>query len=95
MLDGDVDGAVAANAAFHAEVMRLAGNAVLSELAAQVDRRVRWYYTPVARQRGKQSWIEHRELIAAITAGDEQRATAVMRAHTEHTRRTYHERERC
>ncbi|MDP9614428.1 GntR family transcriptional regulator [Streptomyces demainii] len=95
VLDGDVDGAVAANAAFHAEVMRLAGNAVLSELAAQVDRRVRWYYTPVARQRGKQSWIEHRELIAAITAGDEQRATAVMRAHTEHTRRTYHERERC
>ncbi|MEU5271311.1 GntR family transcriptional regulator [Streptomyces hygroscopicus] len=94
VLDDDVDGAVAANAAFHAEVMRLAGNAVLSELAAQVDRRVRWYYTPVARQRGKQSWIEHRELIAAITAGDEQRATAVMRAHTEHTRRTYHERER-
>ncbi|MDN3058078.1 GntR family transcriptional regulator [Streptomyces sp. SRF1] len=94
VLDDDVDGAVAANAAFHSEVMRLAGNAVLSELAAQVDRRVRWYYTPVARQRGKQSWIEHRELIAAITAGDEQRATAVMRAHTEHTRRTYHERER-
>ncbi|MEU4895626.1 GntR family transcriptional regulator [Streptomyces sp. NPDC044780] len=94
VLDDDVDGAVAANAEFHAKVMRLAGNAVLSELAAQVDRRVRWYYTPVARQRGKQSWIEHRELIAAIAAGDEQRATAVMRAHTEHTRRTYHERDR-
>ncbi|CDR05550.1 GntR family transcriptional regulator [Streptomyces iranensis] len=94
VLDDDVDGAVAANAEFHAKVMELAGNAVLSELAAQVDRRVRWYYTPVARQRGKQSWIEHRELIAAITAGDERRATAVMRAHTEHTRRTYHDRER-
>ncbi|AQA14807.1 GntR family transcriptional regulator [Streptomyces samsunensis] len=94
VLDDDVDGAVAANAEFHAKVMELAGNAVLSELAAQVDRRVRWYYTPVARQRGKQSWIEHRELIAAITTGDEHRATAIMRAHTEHTRRTYHERER-
>ncbi|MFD8332980.1 GntR family transcriptional regulator [Streptomyces solisilvae] len=94
VLDDDVDGAVAANAEFHAKVMELAGNAVLSELAAQVDRRVRWYYTPVARQRGKQSWIEHRELIAAITTGDERRATAIMRAHTEHTRRTYHERER-
>ncbi|WP_413806436.1 GntR family transcriptional regulator [Streptomyces sp. OE57] len=94
VLDDDVDGAVAANAEFHAKVMELAGNAVLSELAAQVDRRVRWYYTPVARQRGKQSWIEHRELIAAITAGDERGATAVMRAHTEHTRRTYHDRER-
>ncbi|MGY0057221.1 GntR family transcriptional regulator [Streptomyces sp. LZ34] len=94
VLADDVDGAVAANAEFHAKVMELAGNAVLAELAAQVDRRVRWYYTPVARQRGKQSWIEHRELIAAISARDEQRATDVMRAHTEHTRRTYHERER-
>ncbi|GAA2350741.1 GntR family transcriptional regulator [Streptomyces cuspidosporus] len=94
VLADDVDGAVAANAEFHAKVMELAGNAVLAELAAQVDRRVRWYYTPVARQRGKQSWIEHRELIAAISDHDEQRATAVMRTHTEHTRRTYHERER-
>ncbi|MGW1887623.1 GntR family transcriptional regulator [Streptomyces sp. NPDC002133] len=91
--DDDVDLAVATNAAFHAKVMELAGNVVLAELAGQVDRRVRWYYTPVARQRGKQSWIEHRELIAAISARDEQRATEIMRAHTEHTRRTYHQRE--
>ncbi|HWM37087.1 MAG TPA: GntR family transcriptional regulator [Streptomyces sp.] len=88
-----VEAVVEANAAFHARVMKLAGNAVLAELASQVDRRVRWYYTPVARQRGAQSWIEHRELIAAITEGDEARATAVMREHTEHTRRSYHERE--
>ncbi|MZD06064.1 FCD domain-containing protein [Streptomyces sp. SID5785] len=92
--DGDVDQVVAVNAAFHAKVMELAGNVVLAELAGQVDRRVRWYYQPVARQRGRQSWIEHRELIAAISARDEARATAVMRAHTEHTRETYHHRER-
>ncbi|EFL22212.1 GntR-family transcriptional regulator [Streptomyces himastatinicus ATCC 53653] len=92
VLDDDVDGAVAANAEFHATVMALAGNAVLADLAAQVHRRVRWYYTPVARQRGKQSWIEHRELIAAIARRDERRATEIMRAHTEHTRRSYHER---
>lgn len=89
--DDDVDLAVATNAAFHAKVMELAGNVVLSELAGQVDRRVRWYYTPVARQRGEQSWQEHRQLIAAIEARDESRATTVMRAHTEHTRRTYRE----
>ncbi|MFE9533505.1 GntR family transcriptional regulator [Streptomyces sp. NPDC006691] len=90
--DDDVDLAVATNAEFHAKVMELAGNVVLAELAGQVDRRVRWYYTPVARRRGKQSWIEHRDLIAAISARDERRATEVMRAHTEHTRTTYHER---
>ncbi|WP_405691076.1 GntR family transcriptional regulator [Streptomyces sp. NBC_01185] len=88
-----VDLAVATNAAFHAKVMELAGNVVLAELAAQVDRRVRWYYTPVARRRGTRSWIEHRELIAAIASRDEQRATEIMRAHTEHTRQTYHRRD--
>ncbi|MER5198955.1 GntR family transcriptional regulator [Streptomyces sp. NPDC002755] len=88
----DVDTAVALNARFHAKVIELAGNAVLAELAAQVDRRVRWYYTPIARQRGNQSWIEHRDLIAAIAAHDEQLATRLMREHTEHTRRSYHDR---
>ena len=84
----DVDGAVAMSARFHAKVMDLAGNAVLADLAAQVDRRVRWYHPPVARQRGRQSWVEHRELIAAISDRDEQRATRLMREHTEHTRRS-------
>ncbi|GAB7105654.1 GntR family transcriptional regulator [Streptomyces phaeofaciens JCM 4814] len=88
----DVDTAVALNAHFHAKIMELAGNAVLAELAAQVDRRVRWYYTPIARQRGHQSWIEHRDLITAIADHDEQRATHLMREHTEHTRRSYHAR---
>jgi DNA-binding GntR family transcriptional regulator len=88
----DVDAVVAANAAFHACVMELAGNSVLAELAAQVDRRVRWYYTPVARQRGMESWQEHRELIAAIADRDEAAARRVMRAHTEHTRTSYHHR---
>ncbi|MFF1307656.1 GntR family transcriptional regulator [Streptomyces sp. NPDC058307] len=90
----DVDAAVALNARLHALVMELAGNAVLAELAGQVDRRVRWYYTPVARQRGRQSWIEHRELIAAIAARDERRATDLMREHIEHTRKMYHDREK-
>ncbi|WP_280868184.1 GntR family transcriptional regulator [Streptomyces sp. SAI-127] len=90
----DVDAAVALNARLHATIMELAGNAVLAELAGQVDRRVRWYYTPIARQRGQQSWIEHRELIAAIADRDEQRATAVMRQHTEQTRKMYHDREK-
>lgn len=88
----DVDAAVALNARFHATIMELAGNTVLAGLAAQVDRRVRWYYTPVARQRGGQSWVEHRDLIAAIADRDEQLATRLMREHTEHTRRSYHAR---
>ncbi|WP_301124652.1 GntR family transcriptional regulator [Streptomyces cacaoi] len=91
----EIDAVVDANAAFHAKVMELAGNAVLAELSAQVDRRVRWYYRPVARQRGAHSWEEHRQLIAAVAAGDAAEAGRVMRAHTEYTRHTYHDREEC
>ncbi len=86
----DIDTVVATNAAFHTQVMELAANSVLAELSAQVDRRMRWFYTPIARPRGAHSWDEHRELIAAIEAGDEQRAQQAMRAHTEQTRAAYH-----
>jgi DNA-binding GntR family transcriptional regulator len=88
----DIDGVVAANAALHALVMELAGNDVLAGFAAQVSRRVRWYYTPVARQRGARSWEEHAALIEAIAAHDQDRAARIMREHTEQTRRSYHRR---
>jgi DNA-binding GntR family transcriptional regulator len=72
--------------------MELAANDVLTELAGQVSRRVRWYYTPVARQRGEQSWEEHAALIEAIAAHDQDLAARVMREHTEQTRRSFHRR---
>ncbi|WP_374058419.1 GntR family transcriptional regulator [Marinitenerispora sediminis] len=90
--DGDVDAVVTANADFHRSVTEVSGNRVLAELAAQVDRRVRWYYAPIARARGRTSWDEHARMIDAIEARDEQEAARLMREHTERTRRTYHER---
>lgn len=85
----DVETLVAANAELHAAITRLSGNTVLMELVAQVDRRVRWYYRPIARHRGAQSWQEHAELIEAIAGGDDERAAAAMRRHTEATRQSY------
>jgi DNA-binding GntR family transcriptional regulator len=90
----DINAVVAANAALHACVMELAGNDVLTQLASQVSRRVRWFYTPVARQRGERSWEEHAALIDAIAAHDEDRAARIMREHTEQTRRSFHHRRR-
>lgn len=89
--DGDVDGAVNANAELHRLVSEMSGNKFLVDFAAQVDRRVRWYYTPVAPARGQASWKEHSRLVEAITAGDSELAAQIMREHTEHTRTTYHE----
>jgi DNA-binding GntR family transcriptional regulator len=85
----DLASMVAANADLHTAVAQFSGNRVLVELAAQVDRRVRWYYTPIARQRGEQSWREHAALIDAIEQRDGDRAAKIMREHTEHTRRAY------
>jgi len=69
----------------------MSGNTVLTELIGLVDRRVRWYYTPLARTRGTVSWKEHAELIDAIAHGDEQRAADAMRHHTEATRSASHQ----
>ena len=90
MESGDTSAAVAANNDFHAAVAEIAGNAVLAQLAEIVGRRVRWHYRQVAPARGRESWAEHAELVAAIEAGDEDQAAALARVHTERTRTAYH-----
>ncbi|WP_333773109.1 GntR family transcriptional regulator [Streptomyces sp. IBSBF 3136] len=89
--EDDVHRAVALNAAFHRKVMEMAGNKVLTGLAAQVDRRVRWYYAPVAGLRGGTAWQEHQDLVQTITDRDDQGAGRLMREHTELTRQAYHQ----
>jgi DNA-binding GntR family transcriptional regulator len=85
----DDSGLVAANTELHAAIVRMAGNRVLAELIAQVERRVRWYYTPIARPRGEEAWQEHDGVIQAIADGDAGRAERLMRAHTERTTEFY------
>ncbi|MGH8870305.1 MAG: GntR family transcriptional regulator [Actinomycetes bacterium] len=86
----DIEAFVRANSAFHAYVTELSGNRVLADFASQVDRRVRWYYTPVASQRGHEACKEHAALIEAIADRDAERAAEMMRTHTERTRQAYH-----
>jgi DNA-binding GntR family transcriptional regulator len=87
---GDTGRFVAVNTEFHAELARMAGNAVLAELAEIVGRRVRWYYRQVAPTRGHESCAEHRDMVEAIEAGDAERASSIARKHTERTRAAYH-----
>ncbi|WP_405056902.1 GntR family transcriptional regulator [Kribbella sp. NBC_01505] len=88
---GDTDGAVRTNGELHAFITQMSGNRFLIDFAAQVDRRVRWYYTPLAPVRGAASWREHSRLVKAISDGDEDKAAQTMREHTEHTRKAYHD----
>jgi DNA-binding GntR family transcriptional regulator len=92
LADDDQEGLVAANAALHAYVVLMSGNTVLADLIASVDRRVRWYYLPIARARGKDAWDEHAELIEGIAHRNAGRAGDLMRLHTERTREIHHER---
>ncbi|WP_351235092.1 GntR family transcriptional regulator [Streptomyces sp. NPDC002133] len=81
----DARGIVEANAALHGFITQLSRNKVLAELIRQVDRRVRWYYMPIARPRGKDAWNEHATLINAIAEGDAERSEQLMRRHTQNT----------
>src|SRR6478672_2119866 len=66
----DQEGLVAANASLHSHIVSMSRNKVLADLIGSVDRRVRWYYLPIARVRGKAAWDEHAELIEAIAEGN-------------------------
>ncbi|MFI1730004.1 GntR family transcriptional regulator [Streptomyces acidicola] len=81
----DARAIVEANAALHAHITHLSRNAVLAELIPQVDRRVRWYYMPIAKPRGKDAWSEHARIIEAIADRDADRAEELMRRHTRNT----------
>jgi len=85
----DPRGLVDASAAFHSCIAAISGNKVLIDLISQVERRVRWYYTPVAGSRGQEAWTEHASLVAAIADGDAEGAQRLMRGHTERTTEFY------
>jgi DNA-binding GntR family transcriptional regulator len=85
----DARAIVEANAALHGHITLLSRNAVLAELIPQVDRRVRWYYMPIARPRGKDAWNEHARIIEAIGEGSPDRAEELMRRHTRNTTEFY------
>ncbi|MDS1269601.1 GntR family transcriptional regulator [Lipingzhangella sp. LS1_29] len=86
---GDIEAVVTANADLHRRITELSGNAVLAELAERVARRVRWYHTSVAAQRGRRAWDEHAAIIEAIAERDAVEAARLMHEHTERTRHTY------
>ena len=85
----DEEALVAANTALHAFMVSISGNTVLAGMIASVERRVRWYFTPLARMRRNHTWVEHAEIIDAITNGDARRAQSLMRRHADQTRRGY------
>ncbi len=80
---------IQANVTFHGYVHRLARNPVLLELLQLLDRRLRWYFSPVTLERAADAWDEHEALVDAIALGDRGLAVTITRTHTDLTRQAY------
>jgi DNA-binding GntR family transcriptional regulator len=77
------------NTRFHRQIVVMAGNRVLAELLGAFEKRLRWYFKPVAMVGGDRSWDQHAALVKAFTAGDAGWAEALMREHTAVTAQAY------
>lgn len=77
------------NTRFHRQVVAMAGNRVLAEMLGMIEKRLRWYFTPVAMVRGGRSWDQHAALVEALIAHDADWAEAIMREHTAGTAQAY------
>ena len=86
---GDEAKLIAGNAAFHGYIHQLAGNPVLIGLVETLDKRMRWYFAPVATERAPAAWDEHEALVAALAEGDRSQAVAITRHHNELTRQAW------
>ncbi|MEU9142552.1 GntR family transcriptional regulator [Streptomyces sp. NPDC048349] len=82
--DGDLAAFAALDRCFHAEIVRHAGNQILSRLYDQLrDRQLRMGVAVMHAHpdRVAQNLVEHREVLSALRAGDADRAAACVRAH--------------
>ena len=86
---GDETVVVLQNSTLHRRVAELSGVRLLIDYIATLDMRVRWFYRPLVRLRGFDSWDEHDLLIGALEAHDSAKAKKVMRKHSEETRKAY------
>ena len=86
---GDTRTAVALNANFHRTIAAMSGNRMLAGFIEAMDRRVRWYFSPIAERRRTDSWDEHEGIIEALAAKDARLAARLMRAHIARSRDTH------
>ncbi|MHA7181697.1 GntR family transcriptional regulator [Arthrobacter sp. MDB2-24] len=80
------------NIRFHLGVAELSGSASLAALLRQISGKIEWLYAADVDNRGKQSWSEHRGILAAIDAGNEAEAERLMAGHVESSQHGYLER---
>jgi len=80
------------NTEFHAQLALCAQNAILAELLVSISKRIQWYFSAVATNRGIASWQEHKQMVDALRAREADRAAKLSMHHSETTRAALHNR---
>ncbi|MFP3395848.1 GntR family transcriptional regulator [Brevibacterium sp. H602] len=77
------------NMQFHFAVAELSGSLSFISLLRQISGKIEWLYSLNLMRRGPQAWPEHREIIAAIDAGQVEQAAGTMARHVRRSRDSY------
>jgi DNA-binding GntR family transcriptional regulator len=73
------------NSAFHASIAGASRNQILARLLEDLGKQVQWHFSAVATVSGERSWHEHEAILAAIEAGEAERAGTLAVEHGERT----------
>lgn len=77
------------NSAFHATIAGASRNQILARLLEDLGKQVQWHFSAVATIRGENSWREHEQIVAAIQAGDADRAGRLAVEHGQRTQEAF------
>lgn len=77
------------NTRFHLGIAELSGSASLTALLRQISGKIEWLYASDIDSRGKESWAEHRTIMAAIDSGNVPGAELGMSSHVHQSRTGY------
>lgn len=86
---GRLDPLPGLNGEFHLGLAELSASTSLTVLLNQVSRKIEWLYAADVHSRGKRLWVDHRLIMAAIDAGDADRAKQLMAEHVGSARAGY------
>jgi DNA-binding GntR family transcriptional regulator len=74
---------------FHRALASCTHNAALERTLDDLDKQLRWHFAATGTARGRESWIEHAGIIAAVLAGDPGRAGQLTFEHSRRSEEAY------
>ncbi|NUP45940.1 MAG: GntR family transcriptional regulator [Catenulispora sp.] len=80
------------NSRFHEVLAQASGSQTLTQLVTQLSWKIAWVYAVELPRRADDSWREHAEIVAALEAGDPDRAAKVVAKHIAQAQKAYRRR---